>query len=261
MSYHPPTPAFNADYRLALQLQAGAERQASIPSPQKSWSLQGMSDEEYAQFLQRQENDKVFANSKQPVPGQYPPYIAPPGSQGTGGGFSHAPISPPLSPSSSQPPSVQPPPEPQPPQPPQPQPPSTTQGNPWAQQPPTILPPPSPPGSASNTSSGYFPAMLNPMFYNYPEPQIPLPSSTMAIPSDKKWLTVGQRCCFGKSVTGIVCWRGVYSPANSSDSGKRRCGAGRHRWNCYADLQGFQGQSFPPTPMIDQSGASQVKSF
>jgi hypothetical protein len=187
MSFPPQTPTYNADYRLALQLQSDAERKINIPSPQKSWSLQGMSDEEYAILLQMQENDKAFANSKQPVPGQYPPFIAPPGSQGSGGGFSHAPISPPQSPSSPQPPSVNPPPEPQLPQPPQPPQPSTFQHNPWTQQPPTILPPPSPPASGSDTSSGYAPAIHNPIFYNYPEPQIPLPSSTM-VSTPKKFV-------------------------------------------------------------------------
>jgi len=177
---------------LPPQLQADADRQTMIPSPEKSWSLRGMSDEEYALLLQMQENEKVFTNPNQAVPGQYPPYTAPPGNQGTGGGFSHTPISPPSSPISSRPPTIQPPPEPQPPEPPQPQQPSTFQSNPWAQQPPTILPPPSPPGSSSNTSSGYVPAIHNPIVYNYPEPQIPLPSSTIVSPANERLLIVGK---------------------------------------------------------------------
>lgn len=147
-----------------------------------------MSDEQYALLLQMHENEKAFANSRQAVPGQYPPYIAPPGMQGSGGGFSHAPIpSPPLSPISSSPSEVRPPPEPQPPpQPLQPRAPTSfNQSNRWAQQSPTIFSPPSPSSSASNTSSGYVAAIHNPFFYNYPEPQIPLPSSTMVIQSSK----------------------------------------------------------------------------
>jgi len=186
MSYGPQTSSYNADYRMALQLQETSERQVSIPSPESRWSAQARADEEYAMILQMQENERVFSNPNQAPPGQYPPYIAPPGIQGSGGGFSNTPISPPQSPTSSQAPSVFPPPQPEPPRPPQSSQPSSFQNNTWTQQPPTPLPPPSPPASASNTTSSYGPTVHNPIFYNYPEPQVPLPSSTMVIPTEVK---------------------------------------------------------------------------
>lgn len=229
MSYAPQTSSYNADYRLALQLQADSERQVPIPSPESRWSAQARSDEEYAMILQMQENDTVFSNANQAPPGQYPPYIAPPGNQGTGGGFSNAPLSPPQSPTSSQAPSVFPPPQPEPPRPPQPPQPSTFQNNTWTQQPPTPLPPPSPPSSppsASNTTSGHGPAVHNPIFFNYPEPQIPLPSSTMVIPTRDKQLTSGERCGFSKSITRTICWCGCDTARTCLESRKCWCGAG-----------------------------------